>query len=515
MRAPILRRVGLLETGAGGPIIIGPADDGDVLRLEGFLNRNAHPHHTLDPTVDSEARVLIERFHIDSATLPIVLCPGGQLLRNPTESAPARCIDLVGRIDPQHLYDVCIVGAGPAGLSTAVYAASEGLSVLMLDGHAFGGQAGASSRIENYLGFRPASAASPSWRARLQPGAEVRRRDGHPDSVRRAHRRRGGRGPDHAAAGQRGTGAQYAGCRQQACAAAGCRWRTLRGLRGLAGGALLGVPAGEHACAPSRKSCWSGAATRPARRSFTSPGTRARCGCCCASADIHAQMSRRYLVERIRQLPNVEVVTRANISALAGSSGRLDSVSWRRAGSSTKPPARCTTCSCSSAPTRTPAGCRDPGGAGCQGIRADRHRGQRCRRGAGDQPCGGVRGGRCALRLGEAGRDGRRRGRPGGSLAARLPCRQRTQLTLGETDHGPQWLGRSAQVRDRRRPELRRLRGVLGQTGDSWVHLRWCRTCGHVGCCDSSKNKHATKHFHKTQHPIIQSLEPGEDWNWC
>src|SRR6202163_4719476 len=153
MRALILRRVGLLETGAGGPIIVGRAENGDVLRLENFLRRNGHPHLQLNPETDPEAKALIERFHVDPGQLPIVLCPGGQLLRNPSESELARCIGLVGPIDPDRVYDVAVVGAGPAGLATAVYAASEGLSVLVLDCRAFGGQAGASARIENYLGF--------------------------------------------------------------------------------------------------------------------------------------------------------------------------------------------------------------------------------------------------------------------------------------------------------------------------------------------------------------------------
>src|SRR5437899_12425573 len=118
-----------------------------MLRLPGLLRRNGHPHETLDPETDPEAKALIERFHIDPGQLPIVLCPSGQLLRNPSEIELARCIGLVGPIDPDHLYDVAIVGAGPAGLATAVYAASEGLSVLVLDGRAFGGQAGASARI--------------------------------------------------------------------------------------------------------------------------------------------------------------------------------------------------------------------------------------------------------------------------------------------------------------------------------------------------------------------------------
>ena len=154
MRALILRRVGLLETGAGGPVIVGRA--GQRRRAaagRASCARNGHPHQTLDPDTDRGAKALIERFHIDPGQLPIVLCPGGQLLRNPSEVELARCIGLVGPIDPDRVYDVAIVGAGPAGLAAAVYAASEGLSVLVLDCRAFGGQAGASARIENYLGF--------------------------------------------------------------------------------------------------------------------------------------------------------------------------------------------------------------------------------------------------------------------------------------------------------------------------------------------------------------------------
>ena len=124
-----------------------------MLRLQGFLSRNGHPHQTLDPDTDAEAKALIERFHVDPGQLPIVLCPDGELLRNPGENELARCIGLVGPIDPNRVYDVAIVGAGPAGLATASMPASEGLSALVLDCRAFGGQAGASARIENYLGF--------------------------------------------------------------------------------------------------------------------------------------------------------------------------------------------------------------------------------------------------------------------------------------------------------------------------------------------------------------------------
>ena len=153
MRALILRRVGLLESGASGPIIVGRADQCGRAAPAGFLARNGQPHRVLDPDSDPCAKTLIERFHVDPHHLPIVLCPNGELLRNPSENELARCIGLVRPIDPTKVYDVAIVGAGPAGLAAAVYAASEGLSVIVLDCRAFGGQAGASARIENYLGF--------------------------------------------------------------------------------------------------------------------------------------------------------------------------------------------------------------------------------------------------------------------------------------------------------------------------------------------------------------------------
>jgi thioredoxin reductase (NADPH) len=153
MRALILRRVGLLEEGKVGPVLVGRADDGDVLRLESFLRQNGHPHKLIDPVDDACGKTLIERFHVTPADLPIVVVPGGAMLRNPSEVELARAIGLVRPIDPSTTYDVAVIGAGPAGLAAAVYGASEGLSVIVLDCRAFGGQAGASARIENYLGF--------------------------------------------------------------------------------------------------------------------------------------------------------------------------------------------------------------------------------------------------------------------------------------------------------------------------------------------------------------------------
>src|SRR6202035_2989332 len=153
MRALILRRVALVEAGAGGPVLIGPESPPDVIRLQGFLARNAYPHQLLDPTQDRDAAELVKQYAPSSADLPLAVCPKGSILKNPSETELARELGMVPMDERERTYDVAVVGAGPAGLSTAVYAASEGLSVIVFDARAFGGQAGASARIENYLGF--------------------------------------------------------------------------------------------------------------------------------------------------------------------------------------------------------------------------------------------------------------------------------------------------------------------------------------------------------------------------
>jgi len=153
MRALILRRVALVEAGAGGPVLIGPESSPDMVRLQGFLARNAYPHQVLDPAKDHDAAELIARYAPNASELPLAVCPEGTILKNPSEAMLARALGMA-RIDhADRTYDVAIIGAGPAGLSTAVYAASEGRSAIVFEAHVFGGQAGASARIENYLGF--------------------------------------------------------------------------------------------------------------------------------------------------------------------------------------------------------------------------------------------------------------------------------------------------------------------------------------------------------------------------
>jgi thioredoxin reductase (NADPH) len=153
MRALILRRVNLIQGGVGGPVLIGPSHSSGIVRLQGFLTRNGHPHHLLDPAKDNDAAELIARYSPSPTDWPLVVVPDGTVLRNPGMSELARAMGMIRAIAKGKVYDVAVVGSGPAGLSTAVYAASEGLAVAVCDTRAFGGQAGASARIENYLGF--------------------------------------------------------------------------------------------------------------------------------------------------------------------------------------------------------------------------------------------------------------------------------------------------------------------------------------------------------------------------
>jgi len=153
MRAFILRRMGMLEAGSSEVTVLGSTHAGDTLRIREFLTRNARPYLDVEIDHDADAQALLERFHVRPEELPVVVCRAGQVLRNPDNRSLAECLGINGQPDDARVHDVIIIGAGPAGLATAVYAASEGLDVRMVDSFAPGGQAGTSSRIENYLGF--------------------------------------------------------------------------------------------------------------------------------------------------------------------------------------------------------------------------------------------------------------------------------------------------------------------------------------------------------------------------
>src|SRR6266705_3913327 len=153
MRAFILRRVGLIASQRGGVVLIGSRHSADTLRLQQFLTRNAFPYVSIDVERDPAVQALLDRFHVSVDDIPVVLCRGEQVLKNPGNEEIAACLGMNPQIDDAKIRDLVVIGAGPAGLAAAVYGASEGLDVLVLETSAPGGQAGSSSKIENYLGF--------------------------------------------------------------------------------------------------------------------------------------------------------------------------------------------------------------------------------------------------------------------------------------------------------------------------------------------------------------------------
>lgn len=328
MRAFILRRVGLIQSSGSGPVIIGRPDDGRVLELASFLSRNGHPHTTLSPDTDACARTLLDRFQVDPAALPIVLCENGTLLRNPTTVELARCIGMVRAIDPRKVYDVAIVGAGPAGLAAAVYAASEGLSVIVFDARAFGGQAGASARIENYLGF-PTGITGMALMARAfnqaqKFGAEV----AIPDEVVRLECSQpapdGARFQVHLANRER--------VRSNAIViASGAKYRRLNvpNLADFEGNAVhyWASPLEAKLCV-RQEIALVGAGNSAGQAAVYLAGQVAKVWMIVRGPSLAASMS-RYLVDRIAALPNVEVLLETEVAALEGEPGALAAVRLR------------------------------------------------------------------------------------------------------------------------------------------------------------------------------------------
>jgi len=325
MRALILRRVGLLEAGSTGPILIGPFGTSDMLRLENFLTRNGHPHRSLDSANDPCARTLQAQFEVQPEHLPIVLCPDGKILRNPGDRELARCIGLVRPIDPDMVYDTAIIGSGPAGLACAVYAASEGLSTLVLDCRSFGGQAGASSRIENYLGF-PTGISGLALMARAYNqaqkfGAEVV----IPDEAATL-------GPDHDGPGRfqirLATGEAVAA--RSVVIASGARYRRLdiANLADFEGTCVhYWASAVEARLCKDQEVVLTGAGNSAGQAVVFLAGKVKKLWMVVRGRSLEATMS-QYLIDRIRALPNVEVLLRHEICGLEGDEAVLRQVHW-------------------------------------------------------------------------------------------------------------------------------------------------------------------------------------------
>jgi thioredoxin reductase (NADPH) len=328
MRALILRRMALIEAGAG-PIIVGPEGSSDVLRLTNFLRRNGHPFQQLDAAGDGCGQTLVARFKIEPEELPIVLCPTGQLLRNPSEDQLARCVGLVGNLDPDRLYDVVVIGAGPAGLATSVYAASEGLSVLTIDCRSFGGQAGASARIENYLGF-PTGVSGMALMGRAFSQAQ---KFGVEIAI-----------PDEAV--------------KLECGNDPCQIRLATGERIQARSVVLATGARYRRLGVERLDEFEGASVhywaspleadlcRDAEVALVGGGNsagqatvflagRARRVTLIARRPLSETMS-RYLIDRIESLPNVDVVIGCEVDALEGANGQLEAITCKNRATGTE-----------------------------------------------------------------------------------------------------------------------------------------------------------------------------------
>jgi thioredoxin reductase (NADPH) len=324
MRALILRRVALIELGAGGPVLIGPASSPDVVRLQGFLTRNGYPHQLLDPAEDREAAALVEHYGAKGSDLPLVACPDGTVLKNPTVAELADCIGMLHAEQPDRVYDVAIVGAGPAGLSTAVYAASEGLSVTVFDALAFGGQAGASARIENYLGFPTGiSGMALAGRAHVQAmkfGAEM----GIPTEIARLD-----------CSGMPlllHTGEGHRVQARTVVVASGARYRrpAIPHLEEFEGRGIWywASPIEARMCRQEEVVLVGGGNSAGQAAVFLC-GYAAKVWMLVRGPGLAATMS-RYLIDRIKAAPNVELLTRTEIVALSGTpEARLERVRWR------------------------------------------------------------------------------------------------------------------------------------------------------------------------------------------
>jgi thioredoxin reductase (NADPH) len=325
MGALLLRRVGLIETGAGGPVLIGPAVHPDVVRLQGFLARNGNPHQVSDPGDDPEAAALLRHYGAKEADLPVVVCPDGSVLRNPAEGELARVLGL-GRLDhPDRTYDVAIVGAGPAGLATAVYAASEGLSVIVLESRSFGGQAGASTRIENYLGFPEGiSGQALTSRAFVQAqkfGAEIV----IPSPVVRLECATVPFKVE-TADGRRATA-------RTIVVACGARYRRLpiAGLEAFEGrGVWYGASPVEGRLCRGEHVVLVGGGNAAGQAAVFLAGVAAKVSVLVRQEGLETSMS-RYLVDRIRATANIEILPRTELTRLIGGPGdHLARVRWRR-----------------------------------------------------------------------------------------------------------------------------------------------------------------------------------------
>jgi thioredoxin reductase (NADPH) len=327
MRAFILRRVGLIGdegNGGGDVILIGSRHSAGTLRLQQFLSRNGFPYQYIDVDSDASVQDLLDRFRVRVDEVPVVICHGQTVLRNPGDREVADCLGMNPQIDGDKVRDLVVIGAGPAGLAAAVYGASEGLDVLVLETSAPGGQAGTSSKIENYLGFPTGiSGRALAGRAFTQAqkfGAEVAIAA---SAVRLKCDQRPYRVviPDCAAIKARAiviaTGAEY-------------RRLALEDLERYMGNGVYwaATPLEAKLCRDEEVIIVGGGNSAGQAAVFLASGCR-HVHILVRSSGLTDSMS-RYLIRRIEESANITLHTRTEIASLQGDK-QLESVTWRSA----------------------------------------------------------------------------------------------------------------------------------------------------------------------------------------
>src|SRR3989440_5246151 len=322
MRAFILRRVELLAQGIGDATLMGSNHSADTLRIKEFLTRNAHPYAYIDLERDADVQNLLDHFHIEVTDIPVVICRGETVLRNPTNSEIANCLGFNDAVDRTQIHDVVIVGAGPAGLAAAVYSASEGLDVLVLETHAPGGQAGSSSKIENYLGF-PTGISGQELATRAYTQAQ---KFGAQLLIARSATQLACDRKPYAIAIDNGSRVLA----RTVIIATGAAYRRLA-LKNLAQFEGVGVYYGAtvveaQMCGGEEVIVVGGGNSAGQAAVFLAQTTR-RVHMLVRSSGLAESMS-RYLIRRIEESPGIVLRTNTEIAALAGSD-HLERVSWR------------------------------------------------------------------------------------------------------------------------------------------------------------------------------------------
>jgi thioredoxin reductase (NADPH) len=325
MRAFILRRVALMTSGSSDVILLGSARSGGTLRLQQFFTRNSYPYVNLDIDADASVRELLERFHVKVEDLPVVVCRGSIVLKNPSNEEVAANLGMNQQIDDDRIRDLIVVGAGPSGLAAAVYAASEGLDVLVLETGTPGGQAGSSSKIENYLGFPTGiSGLALAARALIQAqkfGAEIRTAysvlslscDQQPYSIEFAN--------GHAARARAiviATGAEY---RQLSLDNAS---------RFLDMGIYYAATSTEARRCGTGEAIVVGGGNSAGQAAVYLSGSCKMVHLLVRAAGLAATMS-QYLIRRIDEMPNITLHVQTEITALEGHD-QLTRVTWKAAG---------------------------------------------------------------------------------------------------------------------------------------------------------------------------------------